>query len=228
MSQSILFTLLALVLIALSGSRGSALSLLATLFAFWFWKPTRPWGKLGLLLLVLAILVAPLLFSTLVDRFEERSAESLGGRLDLWRYAFLVIRDHLWGGVGLGYGRYAIVDHLEHGMGAYLGARAGLEGQIYLSLHQPVLQVLAETGIPGMLLYVGSLGGALGSFIRQRSRSSTGGSHWLAPYSATVWCVFIGYMLSWLKSGGMASAPSFYLVLALLLIPSRIIEEQAR
>ena len=43
MSLSAIFILLVLVLVALSGSRGSAIALLATLLAFWFWKPTRAW-----------------------------------------------------------------------------------------------------------------------------------------------------------------------------------------
>jgi putative inorganic carbon (HCO3(-)) transporter len=214
MLLSVIFILLVLVLVALSGSRGSAISLLATLVVFWFWKPTRPWGRLGLLILALAAVSAPFILSVILDRFAEHATGGLGGRLVIWQATRLLIRDHLWRGVGIGHASYAVVPHL--------GMLTSLEGRERMSIHQPVLQIWAETGILGMLLYLGVLGSAVWLFVRQYLHLNRTRVRSLAAYFALISCVFAGYMLSWIKGGGMASAPSYYLLLALLLIPSRL------
>jgi hypothetical protein len=41
----------------------------------------------------------------------------------------------------------------------------------------------------------------------------------LTPYFALVCSAFVGYMFSWIKGGGMESDFSYFLMLALLLIP---------
>jgi hypothetical protein len=42
------------------------------------------------------------------------------------------------------------------------------------------------------------------------------------PYYAVVASVFIGFMASWFKGGGMESDYTYFLMLALMLIPSRL------
>lgn len=214
MSLSVVFILLATILVALTGSRGSAISLLTTLLVFGFWKPTRLWGKLGLLILVVAAVSAPLLFSTTLDRFVEQDFGTLGGRLVIWQATWPLIRDHPWGGVGIGNAPYEMIP--------YYRMLTSWRREGGRSIHQPVLAIWAETGTPGILLYLGVLGSAIWLFVRQvRQRSGTGVRP-LASYSALMSCVFVGYMLSWIKGGGLETDPRYFLLLALLLIPSRL------
>ena len=102
MVLSIIYVLLTLILVTLSGSRGGALSLLAVLLAFWFWRPTRPWGKLGLLILAVVVISAPFVFSTVVRRFSEAEGGALGGRMAIWQASWLIISERPWSGVGIG------------------------------------------------------------------------------------------------------------------------------
>jgi putative inorganic carbon (HCO3(-)) transporter len=214
MSQSFIFTLLAIVLTVLSGSRGSAISLLATLLACWFWKPTRPWGKLGLLISAMVVIGAPFILSTLVDRFL--GGDLLGGRIELWRAGWLLIRDHLLWGVGVGNGDYAMPSYLRT-----ITNRFSYRSR-YVPAHNPVLQVWIDTGLIGILLYLSVLGSAVWSFVRQYGQCRQAGRRSLTPYFALVSCVFVGYMLSWFKSGGLHLHSTYFLLLALLLIPSHL------
>ena len=87
-------------------------------------------------------------------RFAEARAELLGQglgsvteRLALWGVGFEIVRDHPFFGVGLG--RYAAM------LADY---RPELEG---MAAHNSFVQIGAETGIPGLLLYVALFGSAL-------------------------------------------------------------------
>ena len=215
MVQSIVLVLLVLVLVALSGSRGSAISWLATLLAFWFWKPTRPWGKVGLLILAVVVISTPFIFSTTARRFSEVESGPLGGRLTIWQASWLVVRDHPWGGVGIGNAGYVLSSYLNT-----IPSRWRHSEQIVS--HNPILQIWIETGTIGMLLYLGALASAVWLFARQYYRHSKRGARSLTPYFALVSCMFVGVMLSWIKGGGMEYDPSYFLLLALLLIPSHL------
>jgi len=214
MVLSILFILLNVVLVSLSGSRGSAISLFTTLLLFWFWKPTRPWGKLGLFILAIVAVSAPFVLTTVLDRFLVREGGVLGGRLTIWRAGWHLISDHFWGGVGIGNASYAVMP--------YLGKLTSVVGRERRSIHNPVLHVWAETGIPGMLLFLGTLVSAVVLFVRYYFSSNKTRTHALTSYFALISSVLAGYMLSFIKSGGLLSGPTYYLVLALLLIPSRL------
>jgi len=210
-----IFLLLAVGLVAMSGSRGSSISLLVTLVAFWLWKSTRRWGKLGFLILGLAAVSAPFVFSTTMERFAVTRGDTLlGGREAIWQATWLVIRDHPFSGVGLGNARYGVM--------SYLGTLRSVWELESAAIHNPVLAVWAETGIPGLLLYLGVLGSAACLFVRQYHRHRKAGVHCLMPYFALVSCTFLGYMASWIKGGGMESGFSYFLMLALLVIPSRM------
>ena len=211
---SFVFILLALVLVAFSGSRGSAISWLVTLLVFWFWRPTRLWGKLGLLILVLAAASAPFIFSTVLERLVEGEGGTLGGRLAIWQAAWLLIRDHFWGGVGIGNADYAVVP--------YVGTLGRTWGREWVAIHNPVLLIWAETGIPGILVYLGVLGSAVWLFVRRWRQHSRTGMRYLTSYFALVSSVSVGFMLSWIKGGGMEVHFTYFLMLALLLIPSHL------
>jgi len=212
---AIVFLASSMGLTAVSGSRGSALSFLVALWAFWVWKPTRRWATAGLLILIVAVISAPFIFSTTLDRFVGgRGGTPLGGREAIWRATWLLITEHPWRGVGIGNAPYAVMSKL--------GVFRSIMGLESASIHNPVLAVFAETGILGVLLYLGVLGSALWSFWRQHRQSNGVLSHLPSPYFAIVSSVFLGYMTSWIKGGGMESGATYFLMLALLLIPSHL------
>lgn len=206
-------------LIGLSGSRGSAISLGITLFLFLFFKPTRIWGVLSLFLLVLAVIIVPFLFTTTIERFLGTSGEmAFGGREFIWPAGWQIINDHLLTGVGIGNSPIQIIPYLKS-FGVYW---IGTTGE---SLHNPVLVIWSETGLIGLLLYLGVPTSAVISFIIEFLRLYKLRIQYLMPYFALVISTFLGYMASWIKGGGMESDFSYFLILALLLIPSCLRKE---
>ncbi len=209
----LMFLLTTIALVAASGSRGSAISLLVTLLAFCFWKPTRSWGLLGLTVLMLGAILAPLLFTTTLERFAiNRGDTLLGGREALWLATWNLILDHPWLGVGIGNARQALIP--------YVILLRSLGGSESAATHNPVLQVWAETGLAGILLYLGVLGSAVWTFVRKYILCRRLGRQALLPYFALVSSAFLGYLVSWIKGGGMESDITYFLMLALLLIPA--------
>lgn len=213
-----IYLLLTIGLVAMSGSRGSAISLFLILAAFLVFKPTRFWGKVGFSIIASGILIAPFIFSTTFERFSLVSGDTLlGGREVIWQATWMVIRDQPWFGVGIGNAPRAVL--------LYDSTLWGRTASETVSIHNPLLAIWAETGIPGLLVYLGILGSALGSFGIQYWK------HWrhnmknLLPYFPLVASIFLGYMASWIKGGGMESELTYYFMLALLLIPSGLITE---
>lgn len=216
---AIMYFVASITLIGLSGSRGSAISLGIMLLFFLVWKPSRPWGILGLLIVGVAVLVAPIIFSTTITRFLGQTGESaLGGRENIWPAAWEMIKDHLVQGVGIGNAPYQIGDYIRN---------LGLEMYTFGSepLHNPVLTIMAETGIIGLLMYGVVLASAVLSFAIEFFRSRKEKSQYLLLYFALISSVFVGYLPSWIKGGSMESEFSYFLMLALLLIPSCLAEK---
>jgi len=207
------FVVLMFGLVAMSGSRGSAISLIIILAAFWAWKSARPWGKFAVMITILALIFTPSLFTTLVERFTvQRHDTMLGGREVLWQAAWQLIEDHPLGGVGIGNAPYAAVHYLETDPRVVGAERA--------TIHNPVLTIWSETGLLGIFLYLGVFASALFLFIREYLKFKKLGVGQLINYCATVACVTLGYMASWFKGGGMESDFSYFLMLALLVLPS--------
>ena len=210
------FILASIGLTGLSGSRGSAISLGITLLAFLFWKPTRPWGILGLVIIGIAAIAAPILFSTTIGRFLLVPGETiLGGREFLWPAGWQLISDHFLLGVGIGNSPTQVLTYLGYLRGFSLSS-------IEEPLHNPILVIWAETGLPGLILYLGILVSALFSFGRCYLQSMRIGAKHMIAYFALTTSVFIGYLASWIKGGGIESDFSYFLILALLLIPSSL------
>ena len=213
-----IFLLSSIVLVGLSGSRGSAISLGVTLLVFLAWKQTRAWGLAGLVFLGLAAILAPFVFSTIVGRFLGAPGETLlSGRENLWPAAWQLISDHPLLGVGIGNSIYQVIPYLIH-LGANISMQSGE------SIHNPILTVWAETGIPGLLLYLGILFSAVGSFVHQYVRFRKLNLQVLLPYFALVTAALSGYLTSWIKGGGLETDYFYFLLLALLLVPSRLWE----
>jgi len=203
------FVILTIGLIGMSGSRGSAISAVVTLFAFLFWKPTRRWGKLGLTVIVLAAIAAPFIFSTTFERFMGTAGDTaLGLRESLWEAGWEIINKHPIRGVGAG--------------NSPLTMRTLTRSwdQDVIEIHNPVMVVWSETGILGLFLYLGALVSALWSFVSRYRIVKGQEIDWLLPYFGAIGSVFIGYMASWIKGGGAESDFIYFLMLALLMIPA--------
>jgi putative inorganic carbon (hco3(-)) transporter len=211
--QSLAFLLLSFGLIALSGSRGGAISWLITILALFFWRPTRLWGIVGILILLVVVISAPFILATTIDRFVDRTSDTLlGGREALWQAAWMLIRDHPWKGVGVGNAPFAMM--------SYVRMFRSVWGYDLAAIHNPFLTLWAETGILGLILYLGVLVSSLWAFFKQYDRNKKLGIQWLTPYFALTASAFLGYFTSWIKGGGMELGYTYFLMLALLLIPS--------
>jgi len=211
----LVFILLSFVLIGLSGSRGGIISWFISMLVLLFWRQTRSWGMLGLLIFLAMIIIAPIILSTTIARFTGSTGETLlGGRESLWQAAWLLIRDHPLTGVGVGNGPYAIM--------SYVRIFRNTLGYEKTAVHNPILAVWVETGLLGLLLYLSVLASSVWSFVRHYNRSIKLGAQWQMPYFALIAAAFFGYFASWIKGGGMESSFSFFLMIALLLIPTHL------
>jgi putative inorganic carbon (HCO3(-)) transporter len=205
-------------LIAMSGSRGSIISLLVTFLAFLLWKTTRSLGKVSFLFLITIGMIAPILFQSTIERFLliDQTTTIFGGREVLWSAAWVAIKNNPWIGVGIGNSNYVMLSYLQ-----FFRSTLGLE---YASVHNPVLTIWLDTGIPGILLYLSSMLSAILLFVQQYFKNKQFIRDHLQPYFGIVASVFIGYMLSWIKGGGIESDTTYFLMLALLLIPSSLVQ----
>jgi putative inorganic carbon (hco3(-)) transporter len=209
---SYIYLIIVIFIAAMSGSRGSAISLVAALFLLTLWRSTRPWGLSGLLIIILGLFVAPIAFATTIERFlVTRGDTMLGGREALWLAAWRLIQHHPWTGVGIGNGPISIIPFVR-----FLRSVGARESS---SIHNPILAIWVETGVPGLLLYVSVLASSVWTFIGNFLATRIKLIQPLKYYYPIVGAVFIGYMLSWIKGGGMEFDQTYFLMLALLLIP---------
>jgi O-antigen ligase len=217
MTLSIIFVVLTMIIVALSGSRGSALSLVVVLLAFSFRKPVRPWGIVGWLTVIVVTLVAPFILDTLARRFAEEDGGEFGGRDLLWKASFQLIGDYFWTGVGVGNGRIELPEYL-------LSLTTHFKHRITLSSHNPILDIGVETGVPGLVLYLAVLLTAFWQFYRSSTQARKE-SQLATAYYCIILATGAGYLTSWIKSGGMDSHPTFFLLLALLTIPWHLLPD---
>ena len=114
--------------------------------------------------------------------------------------------------MGIGNGPFAVVP--------YLRMFTGLWGGVREPIHNPVLAIWAETGLPGILLYLCVLGSSVWLFIQEYFQHKSRDLRSLTLYFALVSSVFVGFMFSWIKGGGLEYHFTYFLMLALMLIPS--------
>jgi O-antigen ligase len=212
LTLSIGFLICLLVLVALSGSRGSALSLLITLLAFSFWKSVRPWGIVGGALVACALVGAPFLLDTIGNRFVQQEGGELGGRDVLWEASLLMFRDVLWTGVGIGNGPLKLHGYIN-------SLTSEFNHRHDLPSHNPLLEAGVETGLLGMLVYASIYISALWQFFSRRARTK---NEAVAGYFPLLLGVSVGYMASWIKSGGMENHPTVFVLIGLLLVRSQL------
>lgn len=212
---SLAFISLSFALIALSGSRGGAITWVITILFLLFWRQTRVWGIVGLLILAAAVIMAPLILATTIDRFADRTNDTLlGGREALWQAAWLLIRNHPLAGVGVGNAPNAMMSYIRLFRSAW-----GNESAV---VHNPILTIWVEIGLPGLLLYLSVLASSVWSFVREYAYCRKMDVQWLMPYFALTASAFLGYCASWIKGGGMELSFSYFLMMALLLVPSHL------
>lgn len=212
MALGVIYLILSTGIIAMSGSRGSAITLGLMLMLFWLQKPTRVWGNLAVVLLVLAMPTLPFVFDTLVQRFMiTHDDTALGGREVIWEAGMRAIAAEPVLGYGIGNASRAALPHLQ--------ILKGITVSQGFSLHNPLLTIWIETGFPGLIIYVGVLLSAMWAFI-----STYWGRKFKHPsmqnYFALVSAVFVGYMASWIKGGGMEREFTYFYMLALLILPA--------
>ena len=205
-------------LISMSGSRGSMISLLIAMGAFSYWRSTRRWAKLSLAIVVVILIVAPTIFLTTFERFTDSSSDNLamlGGRTVIWQGAMQLIMDHPVVGVGIGGSSYAILP--------YLWMVSVAVGKDSVAMHNPILTLWSEVGILGLLLYLSVPLFAIKSFVNQYYRyKKLKIQKEFLPYFSLLASIFIGYMASWVKGGGAETDHMYFLLLSLLLVPSRL------
>jgi putative inorganic carbon (HCO3(-)) transporter len=212
---------LALCLAAMVWSRvwaGIAALLGSTLLALPVVLPAGKKARLAVLLLVLVLLAAGLagvylLGGRLGGAFHEasellhgRAQDSFGsGRLKIWRELAPLIGDRplLGGGPDtLALRNDIFFERFSPELGTYI--RTGVD-----AAHNEYYHILLCQGIPGLLLYLASLGCALALWIRRSPESSA---------AAILGAGVLGYCIqAFFSISSMISAPFFWLALGLLL-----------
>nr|WP_246723783.1 O-antigen ligase family protein [Rhizobium sp. ARZ01] len=212
---SIFFILCTLGLVALSGSRGSSISLMIVLLAFFFYKPMRPFGIVGIVLVAVMLAAAPFATDVLVQRFQDHDGGDLGGRVVLWQASLLLIQDNLWTGVGIGNGPTELHRYVASLTSIYAH-------RPQLPSHSPLLEVAVETGVLGVFLYASTVVLAVWQFFRHRHKLYVHDAL-VAGYFPLMLGVSMGYFASWLKGGGVDAHPTFFVLLGLLVFPARLL-----
>lgn len=148
------YGLLTIQLLALLGtlSRTSWLSLFAALVVLLVLLTNsipRLFVRFSFLLLILGAMIPFLLregavVALAVDRTIDRG---LTGRNEIWAAGLDGFRDHVFTGVGFGMSRPVLLEPIGH----------------WGHLHSTYVQLLAETGLPGLVIFTGMIGFALGA-----------------------------------------------------------------
>lgn len=149
-----------------SFSRAAAFALLFGLAAaglMWVWRSRRRFAAIAI---ITGTAFSTLLLFGLFFRFQlDRVAGVLEGRFELWRAAAAMIGDHPWLGVGAG--------GFGTAMSSYQTASV-----FSRYAHNSYLQVAAEIGIPGFLVFLALLAGVLLG-IRRAYLALDGRASWL-------------------------------------------------
>lgn len=188
--------------IFLSMSRGSLLALAAALLLCMF--------RIGVSkrLMLVSLLGLPLLFlpSLFYQRLEESLTGRGTGRYDIWLAGAQIVKDHPIIGVGLAnfpiaYTKVAGYAHIFPSHGYVREA------------HDAYLQVCAETGIIGLILFLTALGAQLKEV---RASMSRGIDYSAIALEAACWGMLVAAL-----SGNIQWNKSFWLVFILLALVSR-------
>ncbi len=214
------YLLFAIGITVISGSRGSTISLIVTIAAFFLWKSTRRWAILALIFLIIAFLLFPGMFTTMVERFLLTQGDTiLNGREFTWQASWKVIESTPLFGVGIGGARYAIIPLLSHLLSDRLTGAA---------VHNPILTIWVETGLIGLLLYLSIPIAAIFSYVANFRITRREKDDWMLPYFAIITSIVCGYFFSWYVGGGLQADFSYFLILAFFILPECIAEKTVK
>ncbi len=209
--QSLIYVMLASLLTVMSGSRGSAISLVIMMLGFLIIPQTRIYPLLSLSVAVILAFIYPQIFSTILYRFTLESRESLlGGREAIWKAASMMISAHPWLGVGLGNAPTEIIRYLRLFSPVYSDS---------VALHNPLLTIWAETGLIGLLLYGSVLASSIVTFLKQCYIAKLQQQSAILTAYGIIGITVAAYLVSWIKGGGAESEFAFFLTLTLLNVP---------
>ena len=187
------------VMILFVQNRGAVLGLGASLIGMWATARARRWWLVALVLLVVTV-VAVAARAGLLSRFLEiyGGGQFLGTaaeRLEIWEGGLRLASDHWLFGVGPG--------NFTHFLAPYVDARA------INNPHNSFVEVLSETGVIGLLLYVSTFVVAARELIA-RARESP--SDWRRNLAAGL----LGACAAYLVTGFFLSNPSLVWMWVLL------------
>jgi hypothetical protein len=147
---------------AATESRGGMIAVLVTMLAaLVVFKHRRIYVLAAILLLVGALTVS---FATSpgswkrVTSFQEKSISAGNGRTDLWTIAWRITKAHPLHGVGLGQFEVVEADYVQQP--GLLKTTNFIVDKPHVA-HNTYLQILAETGVIGLMMFIGFLVGAI-------------------------------------------------------------------
>jgi putative inorganic carbon (HCO3(-)) transporter len=197
-----------IVIVGLSGSRGGAISIVATMCVFMVLGPTRKAGLIGACILIVVLATMPFVLDGILSRLNEDYGGRTGGRDVLWQAGLQLFGDNITTGVGIGNGPYELHNYISALTSDY-NKRGDLPS------HNPLIEVGIDTGFIGLGLYLAACATAIGRFLgswrywRIRDRG-------MDLYCSFVCAALVGFTLSWIKSGGVDNHPNLMCFLMLL------------
>ncbi|MCB0108451.1 MAG: O-antigen ligase family protein [Caldilineaceae bacterium] len=215
---SLLYVGCAIGFTALSGSRGGLIAFIALFVIFGFTRTTKRWARWGSSVLLLLLAFAPILFTTVGERFTAPTVgDDFGGRDLLWQAGLLLIAEQPLTGAGIGNGPYLMPHYIN-----ILADEDHLWGRQQYPAHNPFIEVGTDLGLPGMVLYGTILVTAAWRLLLAWTAAKREQQQAIYAYCELVTCISIAVLLTWGKSGGMDSHLTIFLLVSMWIIPGRL------
>jgi len=168
----ILSLILILIALVLTKSRGAWVAVIIGLIVMKWDLVASLIGRVwtSKLRVFITIPVSVLLLSALLFGLYNLNPDSASGRLFIWSVTWDMISDHLWTGVG--YGNFGL-NWLEY-QGSYLANPDASFNHLAANLtsaHSQYLNILAETGVIGLSLFLGFIFSIYSGLIKRAKRS---------------------------------------------------------
>ena len=192
-------------------SRGGIVSIAVFFLALLGFRQTR-WRAvvLGVLAVILVLRAAPLSFW---ERWDETRTQGGDVRTRvLWPAGLEALAQRPLTGSGLGTNAQAIAP----ARGIFAGGSV---------VHNAPLAVAIELGLPGLALYLGFIGYVFVRLLRALMATMKQGRSKEAGFAVVLVASFVGYMANWFKGGGMEYAKMLWVLLGLMSVYARILEQ---
>ena len=166
--------------VVLNFTRGAWLGcVVATLYLVARWKPRTLW--VIPVVLVVAYLAAPSMLRRRVSlAFHPTDDPALAIRLEMWGAGLRMVREHPWVGVGPENIRRVYTQYLPSGTTPMFG--------YHDHLHDNLLQLAAERGLPCLVAWLWFMLALGGNVLRIRGRLSS--ERWVADAAFAAWLAF--------------------------------------